>query len=144
MAVGMNNKVGFKIGSSSPANIDLSDWVTSFSFDDTYDTLEVTAMGDSSHKVVAGLYSGSLTIDLLIDPATSATLQTLNSLVGTTAFFKAIQDDSAAISATNVLYSGTVFVNGIQPINGAVGDIQSMSVTFPCQSIPTKATSGTW
>lgn len=144
MAVGMNNKVGFKIGSTSPANIDLSDWVTSFSFDDTFDTLEVTAMGDSSHKVVAGLYSGSLTIDLLIDPATSASLQTLNGLVGTTAFFKAIQDDSAAVSATNILYSGTVFVNGIQPINGAVGDIQSMSVTFPCQSVPTKASTGTW
>lgn len=144
MAVGMNNKVGFKIGSSSPANIDLSDWVTSFSFDDTYDTLEVTAMGDSSHKVVAGLYSGSLTIDLLIDPVSSATLQTLNDLNGKTAYFKAIQDDSAAVGAENVLYSGTIFVNGIQPINGATGDIKTMSVTFPCQSVPTKATTGSW
>lgn len=144
MAVGLNNKVGFKIGSSSPATIDLSDWVTSFSFDDTYDTLEVTAMGDSAHRVVAGLYSGSLSIDFLIDGDANATLDTLQDLMGTTAYFKAIQDSTASVSATNKLYSGTIFVNGIQPINGAVGDVKSMSVTFSCQSIPTTAESGTW
>lgn len=144
MAVGLNNKVGFKIGSTSPANIDLSQWVTSLSIDDTYDTLEVTAMGDSSHKVVAGLYAGSITIDFLIDGASSATIQTLNSLNGTTAYFKAIQDSAGTIGADNVLYSGQIFVNGIQPINGAVGDVKTMSVTFPCQSTITKATSGTW
>jgi len=144
MAVGLNNKVGFKIGSTSPANIDLSQWVTSFSIDDTYDTIEVTSMGDTSHRVTAGLYAGSLSIDLLIDGASSASLQTLNSLNGTTAYFKAIQDSGTAIGADNVLYSGTIFVNGIQPINGAVGDVKTMSVTFQCQSTITKASTGTW
>lgn len=144
MAVGLNNKVGFKIGSSSPANIDLSQWVTSFTIDDTYDTLEVTAMGDSAHRVVAGLYAGSVSIDLLIDGAANASLDTLQDLMGTTAYFKAIQDSGSAVSATNKLYTGTIFVNGIQPINGAVGDVKSMSVTFSCQSVTAAAETGTW
>lgn len=144
MAVGANNKVGFKIGSSSPANIDLSDWVTSFSIDDTYDTLEITAMGDTSHRVVKGLFAGSISIELLIDGDSNATLQTLQSLKGTTAYFKAIQDAGAAVSATNVLYTGQIFVNGIQPINGAVSDVKTMSVTFTCQSEVDDADTGTW
>lgn len=144
MAVGANNKVGFKIGSSSPANIDLSDWVTSFSIDDTYDTLEITAMGDTSHRVVKGLYAGSISIDLLIDGDSNATLQTLQSLKGTTAYFKAIQDSTASVSATNLLYTGQIFVNGIQPINGGVADVKQMSVTFVCQSEIDDADTGTW
>lgn len=144
MAVGINNKVGFKIGSSSPANVDLSDWVTNFTFDDTYDTVEVTAMGDLSHKVVKGLYSGSLTIDFLNDGATSATLQTLQGLIGTTAYFKAIANADGTVGADNVLYSGQIFVNGLQPISGATGDIASQSVTFTLQTEPTRAITGTW
>jgi hypothetical protein len=144
MAVGANNKVGFKIGSSSPANIDLSDWVTSFSIDDTYDTLEITAMGDTSHRVVKGLFAGSISIDLLIDGDSNATLQTLQSLKGTTAYFKAIQDSTASVSATNLLYTGQIFVNGIQPINGGVADVKQMSVTFTCQSEIDDADTGTW
>jgi len=144
MAVGANNKVGFKIGSSSPANIDLSDWVTSFSMDGTYDTLEITAMGDTSHRVTKGLFAGSISIDVLIDGATSATLQTLNSLNGTTAYFKAIQDSGVSVSAENPLYTGQIFVNGVQPINGAVSDVKQMSLTFVCQSEIDDADTGTW
>lgn len=143
MAVAINNKVGFKIGSTSTPNLDLSDYVTSFSFDDTYDTVEVTAMGDTSHKVIKGLYAGSLTIDLLADDAATA-YQSFLALIGTTAYYKAINDDSAAVSASNILYSGQIFINGLQPINGAVGDVKTMSVTFTCQNEPTRATSGTW
>lgn len=143
MAVGINNKVGFKIGSTSPANVDLSDYVTSFSFDDTYDTVEVTAMGDTSHKVIKGLYAGSLTIDLLADDDATA-YQTFVGLIGTTAYYAAINDADASVGAGNILYSGQIFVNGLQPINGAVGDVKTMSVTFTCQNEPTRATTGTW
>lgn len=143
MAVAINNKVGFKIGSTSPANVDLSDYVTSFSFDDTYDTVEVTAMGDTSHKVIKGLYAGSLTIDLLADDAATA-YQTFLGLIGTTAYYKAINNADGSVGADNILYSGQIFINGLQPINGAVGDVKTMSVTFTCQNEPTRATTGTW
>lgn len=144
MAVGLNNKVGFKIGSSSPANIDLSDWVTSFVTDVTYDTLEVTAMGDTSHRVVKGLFAGSISVDVLTDGDANATLQTFNDLNGTTAYFKAIQDTGTAVGATNPLYSGQIFINGVTPINGAVADTKMMSLTFTCQTEIDIAETGTF
>ena len=60
MAVFLNNKVGVKINS-----VDLSDHVTSITLNRTFDELEVTAMGDSSHKFVKGLEASSVTIDLI-------------------------------------------------------------------------------
>ncbi len=66
MAVFLNNTVGLKINA-----IDLSDHVTSVTLNYAADELEVTAMGDSSHKFVAGLQSGTFTIDFINDWATS-------------------------------------------------------------------------
>jgi hypothetical protein len=60
MAVFLNNKVGVKINT-----VDLSDHVTSITLNRTFDELEVTAMGDSSHKFVKGLEASTVTIDFL-------------------------------------------------------------------------------
>ena len=79
MAIFLNNKVGVKINS-----VDLSDHATSVTLNYAADELEVTAMGDTAHKFVKGLESGTLTVSLLNDTATSQVLQTLNSAFGTT------------------------------------------------------------
>jgi hypothetical protein len=107
----------------------LSDLVTSVTLNRTFDELEVTAMGDSGHKFVKGLEASSITIDFLNDEATSKTLQTLNSLVGTNTVVT-VKQTSAAVSATNPLYTMTCLVNNITPINGAVGDLSTQSVTW--------------
>ena len=144
MAVLLNNKVGAKLGSSSPANIDLSAFVTSFTINRNFDELDITAMGDGGHRYVAGLEASSVTIDFLNDDGASGVLQTLNTLVGTNAYFKFIQDTTAAVSASNPLYTGLIFVNNITPINGAVGDIRTQSVTFNVSGVVTVASTGTW
>jgi hypothetical protein len=107
----------------------LSDLVTSVTLNRTFDELEVTAMGDSGHKFVKGLEASSITIDFLNDEATSKTLQTLNSLVGTNTVVT-VKQTSAGVSATNPLYTMTCLVNNITPINGAVGDLSTQSVTW--------------
>ena len=107
----------------------LSDLVTSVTLNRSFDELEVTAMGDSGHKFVKGLEASSITIDFLNDEATSKTLQTLNSLVGTNTVVT-VKQTSAAVSATNPLYTMTCLVNNITPINGAVGDLSTQSVTW--------------
>jgi hypothetical protein len=66
MAVFLNNKVGVKINS-----VDLSDHVTSVTINRVFDELEVTAMGDSSHKFVKGLEASTVTIDFLNDTASA-------------------------------------------------------------------------
>ena len=139
MAIFLNNKVGFKV-----ATVDLSDHVTAFSLSRQRDQLEVTAMGDTSHKFVAGLSADTITVTFLNDTAAGSVLATLQSAFGSTVAFQAIQDSSAAVSATNVLYSGTIFVDNLTDINGAVGDEGMIDITFTCNSKTSYASTGTW
>ena len=109
--------------------VDLSTLVSSVTINRTFDELEVTAMGDSGHKFVKGLEASSITIDFFNDEATSKTLQTLNSVWGTSTTVT-VKQTSAAASATNPLYTMSCLVNNITPINGAVGDLSTQSVTW--------------
>jgi hypothetical protein len=109
--------------------VDLSSLVSSVTINRSFDELEVTAMGDSGHKFVKGLEASSITIDFFNDEATSKTLQTLNSTWGTNTTVT-VKQTSGATSATNPLYTMTCLVNNITPINGAVGDLSTQSVTW--------------
>jgi hypothetical protein len=139
MAVFLNNKVGVKVNS-----VDLSDHVTSVSLNRNFEEVAVTAMGDSSVKAVKGLEASSVTIDFLNDTAAASVLATLQAAWGTTVTVVLLQDKSSAVSATNPLYTMSVLVNGTQDINGAVGDVGSMSVTWNCNSTVAVATTGTF
>lgn len=139
MAIFLNNKVGFKLNS-----IDFSNHVTNFQLNRKVDQLEVTAMGDTSHKFVAGLSADTITLTILNDTAASSVLQTLQAAYGTTVSFTAIQDTTASVGTTNVLYSGTVLVDNLTDINGAVADEATIDLTLTCNSKTTIATSGTW
>jgi hypothetical protein len=144
MAQFINNKVGVKLGATDPANIDLSAYCTSFTLNRNFDEIEVSAMGDLGHRYIAGLEASSLTIEFINDNAVSAVLQTLNTLVGTNAYFKVANDKSASGSAANPFFSGLVLVNNITPINGAVGDLSTQSVTFNVSGAVTKTETGTF
>jgi hypothetical protein len=139
MAIFLNNKVGLKI-----ATINLSDHVTAFTLNRQADQIEVTAMGDTAHKFVTGLSADSLTVSFLNDTAAANVLATLQAAYGTTVAWAAIQDSSAAVSATNLLYSGTILVDNLTDINGAVGDEGMLDLTFTCNSKTATASTGTW
>lgn len=141
MAIFLNNKVGFKVGATP---VDFSDHVTAFTLTQMSDQLEVTAMGDTAHKFVTGLSADTITVTLLNDTAAGSILATLQAAYGTTVAFKAIQDTTAAVSATNVLYSGTILVDNFTPINGAVADEATIDITFTCNSKTVVASTGTF
>lgn len=141
MAIFLNNKVGFKFGATP---VDFSDHTTSFTLNRSADQIEVTAMGDTAHKFVTGLSADSITISLLNDTAAGSILATLQAAYGTTVAFKAIQDSTAAVSATNVLYTGTILIDNLTDINGAVADEAVLDLTFTCNSKTVVATTGTW
>ena len=109
--------------------VDLSTLVSSVTINRSFDELEVTAMGDSGHKFVKGLEASSITIDFFNDEATSKTLQTLQSVWGTSTTVT-VKQTSATVSATNPLYTMSCLVNNTTPINGAVGDLSTQSVTW--------------
>jgi hypothetical protein len=139
MAIFLNNKVGFKV-----ATINLSDHVTAFSLARQADQIEVTAMGDTAHKFVTGLSADTITVSFLNDTAASNVLATLQAAYGTTVAWQAIQDSSSVVSATNLLYSGTILVDNLTDINGAVGDEGMIDITFTCNSKTATASTGTW
>jgi len=139
MAVFLNNKVGLKIN-----NVDLSDHVTSVTLNQVFDELEITAMGDLSHKFVKGLEAATLTVSFLNDQATGEVLATLNAAFGTTVAFKAINDSGTAVGAENLLYSGDILVNNLTPVNGGVGDLSTQDITFTVNSEVSADNTGTF
>ena len=110
-------------------SVDLSSLVTNVVINRSFDELEITSLGDAGHKFVKGLEASSIQIDFLNDSASAKTLQTLNTTWGTsvTVTFK---QTSAATSAENPLYTMTCLINNTTPVNGAVADLSTQSVTW--------------
>jgi len=129
MAVYLSNGVVVTLNS-----VALSDHVTSATINRSFDELEVTAMGDTAHKFVKGLEASTITLDFLSDTAAANVNATLQAAWGTTVALT-LKQTSAAVSATNPLYSTTVLVNNTTDINGAVADIATQSITFTCNSV---------
>ena len=126
MAVYLSNGVVLTVNA-----VDLSTLVSSVTINRSFDELEITAMGDSGHRFTKGLEASSITIDFFNDEATSKTLQTLNSSsVWGNNVTVTVKQTSAAVSATNPMYTMTCLVNNTTPINGAVGDLSTQSVTW--------------
>jgi len=109
--------------------VDLSTLVTSVTINRAFDELEVTALGDSGHRFVKGLEASSITIDFLNDEASTKTLQTLNSTWGQNVVVT-FKQNSGAVAPANPLYTMTCLINNTTPVNGAVGDLSTQSVTW--------------
>jgi len=121
----------------------LSDRTTLVTINRAFDEMEVTAMGDGSHRFAKGLEASTITIDFLNDDLASgagSVRATLQNAWGKTVPIT-LKQTSAAVSLTNPLYTTTILVNNTQDINGGVGDMSTQSITFTCQSVivPTTA-----
>ena len=138
MAIYLNNNVGVKLATAAAPttpSIDISDVVTSAVINQIVDELEVTAMGDSSHRYVAGLQSGTFTIDFINDWASSEVMQTLNDAFGKTLSVSVITVKGTAVSAANPSYQFSILVNNLTPIGTAgVAELATSSITFTLNS----------
>ena len=139
MAIFLQNNVGVKINS-----VDLSDHITSVTLTQNFDELEVTALGDTAHKFAKGLEASTLTLDFLNDFAAANVQATLQAAYGTTVTAVLIPVKGTAVSATNPLYTVSLLINNLTPLNGAVGDISTSSMTFTCNSTVVQTTTGTF
>jgi hypothetical protein len=128
MAIYLSNTVVVTLNS-----VVLSDHVTSATINRSFEELNVTAMGDTASRFVKGLENSTITLDFLSDTAAANVNATLQAAWGTTVPIT-LKQTSAAVSATNPLYSTTILVNNTTDINGAVGDIATQSITFTCNS----------
>lgn len=144
MAVFTGNKVGLKVGST-----DLSAYVTSITLSQEFDQLEITAMGDTGHKYVAGLENSTISIEFNADFATSKVNQTIggatagNGLIGSTASLTIIPDTTKSTGADNPLFTATCFVSQWPQVY-SVSELAVVSVTWPVNGNITKAITGTF
>jgi len=141
MAIYLNNNVGIKLATAAAPtvpSIDISSYVTAITLTQTFDELEVTAMGDLSHRYVAGLQAATLSIDFLNDWAASQVMQTLNAAVGTTLAVSMITVKGTAVSAANPSYQFNILVNNLTPLgSGGVADEAMSSLSFTVNSVVT-------
>lgn len=89
-------------------------------------------------EVIGGLKSGTLSLEFQDDVADDALDEELWALLGTVVAFT-VKPTSAAVSASNPSYSGSVLITG-HSLGGTVGDLAMKSLTFPTSGAVTRAT----
>lgn len=135
MAVFVLKDASFTVNS-----VDLSAYVSSISLNYEVDSVSVDAMGLAGHQFTGGMQNISVDVTLNQDFAATKVAATLDALIGTTTTI-VIKPTSAAVGAANPSYTiSNAFLNGTQPVNGSVGDLAQMSVSFTGGSL-VKATS---
>jgi len=137
MAIYLNNNVGIKI-----STVDISSLVSAVTLTQTFDELEVTAMGDSSHRFVKGLESAQLSLEFFNDWRAATVMDTLRTAFGTTVAVSMITVKGTAVSATNPSYQFSILVNNLTPVgSGGVGDEATSSITFTVNTVVTVSSS---
>lgn len=104
------------------------------------DDLETTAFGGEWRTRVGGLKTGSVTLSFMQDFGAASVDATLFPLLNTLATVVVVPT-SGSVSATNPSYTATCLVNQYSPFASSVGDIATLSVTWPVSGTVTRGTS---
>ena len=117
------------------AGVNLSDHIASVSLSSTWDAVETTAFGGGNVPAAArtrqaGLVDNAVTLDFHQDFAAGEVEATIYPLLGTVAAIK-IQPTNAAISVDSPQYQFSALLSEWTPVNGAVGELATASVTWP-------------
>jgi hypothetical protein len=123
-------------------SVNLSGFITSVTLTTTDDVIETTAFGSSARTRINGLGDNSVAIEFQQDYAASAVEATINaagaSLVGTVTTV-VVKPNGATTAADNPSYTFSALVSEWTPLNGAVGELATASVTWPISGEITKA-----
>lgn len=103
------------------------------------DDIETTAFGSTFRTRIGGLKQASLTLNFMQDFAASSVDATLHPLLGAIATV-VIVPTSGTVNATNPSYTMTALVTQYSPFASSVGDIATLSVTWPVTGSVTRAT----
>ena len=103
------------------------------------DEQETTAFGSSWRTRIAGLKSGSITLEFHQDFAAGALDSILYPLLGTNATVTVIPT-SGTVTASNPSYTGTFLVTSYTPFASTVGDLATVGITWPLTGELTRAT----
>jgi hypothetical protein len=101
--------------------------------------VETTAFGTGWTSRIGGLRSASITIDFMQDFGSASVDSFLFPLLNSLATV-VIVPTSGTVSATNPSYTALCLVNQYQPFASAVGDLATLSVTWPTSGTVTRGT----
>ena len=103
------------------------------------DALDSTAFGSSWRSKQGGLKAGNFGLTFNQDFAAAQVDALLWPLFGTVVSFE-IRPTSAARSATNPGYTGSVLVNAYSPFSNAVGDLAESKISWPTSGLVQRQT----
>jgi hypothetical protein len=108
----------------------LSSTINSVTLDITTDEVETTAFGSTYRTRIGGLKDASVSLDFMQDFAAGSVDALLFPLMGSTVAIK-IAPTSGTVTATNPEYRFDALVTQYQPFAGSIGDIASLSISWP-------------
>jgi len=117
---------------------DISTWLTQTEMQFEVNDVETTTFGSTWRSRVAGLKTGTVNLQFNQDFAAAkvdATIYPLLGSIGTVV----ISPLSTAVSATNPSYTAFVLINAYG-VSGQIGDLSTVSVTWPISGTVTRAT----
>ncbi len=121
-------------------SVDVSDHVASVTLNSSIDVVETTAFSSTAARTrIGGLADNSITLEFHQDYASGSIEATIYPLLGTTTSV-VVKPNGSTTSASNPAYTSTVLVSEWTPLNGAVGELATASVTWPVSGAITKTT----
>jgi hypothetical protein len=103
------------------------------------DELETTAFGNNWRTRIGGLKTGTVTLNFMQDFGAGSVDAILNPLLGSIATV-VIQSASGTVSVTQPKYTAECLVTQYSPFASSVGDIATLSVTWPTSGTVTRGT----
>lgn len=110
---------------------DFSSSLASVTLDISSEEQETTSFGDAWRERIGGLKDASVSLDFHQDFGASAVDATLWPLLGTTVTIVIMPKGSESSSATNPTYTFDALVTEYQPFASSVGDLATLSVSWP-------------
>ena len=122
----------------SLAGTDISTSVAAVTLSSSVNEVETTAMGNTAVTRVSGLIDNSITMSLHQEYSTIEGL--VFPFVGSTAVTVIVTPNGTAVSTANPRFTASVLITEWNSVNGAVGELATVDVTWPISGTVTKAT----
>jgi hypothetical protein len=120
--------------------VDLSDYVASVTLNSSIDVVETTAFSSNAARTrIGGLADNSISLEFHQDYASGEVEATIYPLLGTVTTVT-VKPVNTTTSASNPLYTASALVSEWTPLNGAVGELATASVTWPVSGAIVKTT----
>jgi hypothetical protein len=124
------------------AATDISAYVTSITLSTTANEVVTSAMGSSAMTRIQGMIDNSVTIELQQDYPTIEKLFWDAFTAGTAVPMTVKPNGTAAAGSANPQYAFSALPTSWTPVNGAIGDLATVSITYPISGAITKTGSG--